>query len=465
VSKKDNPPVISPVMHGLATYIANAQMKELPDDVVEKTKHHVLDTIAAMVSGSRLLPGQRAISYIGTRGGTEESCVVASQFTTSAENAALANGMLAHADETDDSHTPTSQHPGCGIVSAALAMAERENRNGTALVRAVALGYDVSCRMNRALQAYQFRVVGHSTHSFGPSFGAAAAAGSLAALDSDQCRHLLSYAAQQTSGVCSWQRDTEHVEKAFDFGGMPARNGVTAASMVAHGFTAVDDVFAGDRNFFVAYDESARTGVKPAPEKLVHELGSTYEIMSASIKRWAVGMPIQAPLDCLTELMRSNAILPDEIERVAVRVGENDAFTVNNRAMSSICMQHICAVMLIDGRVSFASAHDEERMSDERVLALRRRIELFGEPALTEVMPERRGIVEITLSDGRALRHHTRAVRGTPGNPMTRDEIEDKCLDLVLPILGEGRSRDLCDFVWNLENVKDIRTIRTLVQP
>src|ERR1700693_5424038 len=135
VSKKDNPPVISPVMHGLATYIANAQMKELPDDVVEKTKHHVLDTIAAMVSGSRLLPGQRAISYIGTRGGTEESCVVASQFTTSVENAALANGMLAHADETDDSHTPTSQHPGCGIISAALAMAERESPGGEGFAR------------------------------------------------------------------------------------------------------------------------------------------------------------------------------------------------------------------------------------------------------------------------------------------------------------------------------------------
>lgn len=462
--KKISAPKISPVMHGFAAYIASARKKALPKPVAEKTKHHVLDTIAAMVSGSRLLPGRRAISYIGTRGGTKEACVVASRIITSVENAALANGMLAHADETDDSHTPTSQHPGCGIISAALAMAEREKRNGTALLRAVALGYDVSCRINRALQAYQFRVVGHSTHSFGPSFGAAAAAGSLAALNHDQCRHLLSYTAQQVSGVCSWQRDTEHVEKAFDFGGMPARNGVTAASMVAHGFTAVDDVFAGDRNFFIAYDESARTGKKPEPERLLYELGSTYEIMNTSIKRWSVGMPIQAPLDCLTELMRSHAIKAVDIEHMVVRVGENDAFTVNNRDMPDICMQHMCAVMVVDGRVTFESSHDEARMKDERVLALRKRVELIGDEALTRAMPERQGIVEISLKDGRKLRHHTRSVRGTPGNPMTRAEADDKCLDLMSPILGNKRSRALCDCVWELENVADMRTIRPLLR-
>lgn len=461
--KKGKSQQVSPVMRGFAQYIADARHRAPPKAVIEKTKHHVLDTIAAMVSGSRLLPGRRAISYIKTRGGTKEACVAASRITTTAENAALANGMLAHADETDDSHTPTSQHPGCGIVSAALAMAEREKRSGTVFLRAVALGYEVSCRINRSLQAYQFRVVGHSTHSFGPSFGAAAAAGSLATLNYDQCRHLLSYTAQQVSGVCCWQRDIEHVEKAFDFGGMPARNGITAALMVAHGCTGVEDVFSGDRNFFIAYDESARTGKKPDPQCLLHELGSTYEIMNTSIKRWSVGMPIQAPLDCLTELMRAHAIGVGEIEHMVVRIGENDAFTVNNRDMPDICMQHMCAVMLLDGKVTFASSHDQGRMKDPRVLALRKRMELIGDEALTRAMPERHGIVEITLKDGRTFRHHTRAVRGTPGNPMTRTEADEKCLDLITPILGKKRSRALCDYVWDLEGVSSLRTNRRLL--
>src|SRR6186713_72961 len=120
---------LSPVMAELSAYIAQSPRKALPAAVAEKTKHHVLDTIAAAVSGSRLLPGRKAISYVKGRGGRAEACVIGSRIIASVENAALANGMLAHADETDDSHAATSQHPGCAIVPAALAFAEREQRD------------------------------------------------------------------------------------------------------------------------------------------------------------------------------------------------------------------------------------------------------------------------------------------------------------------------------------------------
>jgi 2-methylcitrate dehydratase PrpD len=139
-------PQISSVMRRLSVYIASALGRPLPAAVIEKTKHHILDTMAAMVSGSRLMPGEKAIAYVKTLGGVKEAGVIGSSIVTTAINAALANGMLAHADETDDSHAPSLTHPGCGIVPAALAMAERESRNGTALLRAVALGYDIGCR-------------------------------------------------------------------------------------------------------------------------------------------------------------------------------------------------------------------------------------------------------------------------------------------------------------------------------
>src|SRR5262249_45316329 len=150
-------PQISPVMRELSAYIATAPRRPLPPTVVEKTKHHILDTIAAMVSGSCLGPGKKAIAYVKTLGGAKEACVIGSNIITAAGNAALANGMLAHADETDDSHAASLTHPGCGIVPAALAMAERERRNGAALLRAVALGYDVGCRLTQSLNAYEFR--------------------------------------------------------------------------------------------------------------------------------------------------------------------------------------------------------------------------------------------------------------------------------------------------------------------
>src|SRR5204862_4246341 len=103
---------VSPVMQRLSAYIAQAPKKRLPAAVAEKTKHHVLDTLAAMISGARLPPGKKAISFARTRGGTKEACIVAAGILTTAENAALANGMLAHADETDDSHAPSLTHPG-----------------------------------------------------------------------------------------------------------------------------------------------------------------------------------------------------------------------------------------------------------------------------------------------------------------------------------------------------------------
>lgn len=438
--------------------MACAPRKPLPDEVAEKTKHHILDTIAAMVSGSRLLPGRRAISYVKTLGGTKEACVVGSRIVTSAANAALANGMCAHADETDDSHAPSLTHPGCGIVPAALAVAEREAKRGEALLRAVALGYDICTRLTQSLNAYEFREDGHSTHSFGPMFGAAAAAGALLNLKESQVRYLLSYAAQQASGISCWMRDEEHVEKAFDFGGMPARNGVTAATMVAHGFTGVEDALSGERSFFVAY------GRDPKPEVLVQGLGEDYEIMRTNIKRWSVGSPIQAPLDSLALLLKEHALKADEVEKIIVRVAHQGANTTDNRSMPDICMQHMCAVMLIDGTVSFKSSHDEKRMRNPKVLEIRKKVELVGDDGLTKAMPSRQGIVEVTLREGRTLRHHTTAVRGTAENPMSRAEVDAKSYDLIAPVIGKARARRLCDAVWKLEGLRDVRQLRPLLQ-
>jgi len=445
-------------MRRLASYIAQAPKKRLPAAVAEKTKHHILDTIAAMVSGARLPPGKQAISYARTRGGTKEACVVATGIVTSAENAALANGMLAHADETDDSHAPSLTHPGCGIVPAALAMAEREEASGEALIRAVALGYDVGCRLTMSLDAYQFREDGHSTHSFGPMFGAAAACAAITGLNERQVRHCLSFTAQQASGISCWMRDEEHIEKAFDFGGMPARNGVAAAAMVAHGFTGVEDALSGERSFFVAY------GRKPEPEKLVAGLGEVYEVMNTNIKRWSVGSPIQAPLDALVLLLEENRFKADDVQRLSVRVSHQGANTTNNRAMPDICMQHLCAVMVLDGTVTFKASHDEKRMRDRKVLALREKVQLSGDDELTRAMPSRQGIVEIVLRNGTTLRRHVEAVRGTAENPMTRAEVDAKAYDLIVPVFGKQRARRLCDAIWSLDRISNVRRLRTLLK-
>jgi 2-methylcitrate dehydratase PrpD len=449
---------VSPLMQRLSAYVAKACHRPLPKAVVEKTKHHVVDTVAAMISGSRLTPGKQAIGYVRSLGGAKEACVIGSRIVTSAVNAALANGMLAHADETDDSHAPSLTHPGCGVVPAALAMAERGGRSGAEFLRAVALGYDVGTRLTMALDPHEFREDGHSTHSFGSLFGAAAAAAALAGLKQRQICHVLSFAAQQASGVSCWMRDRDHIEKAFDFAGMPARNGVAAATMVAHGFTGVDDVFAGERNFFVAY------GRKPVPGTLTRDLGQVFEIINTNIKRWSVGSPIQAPLDSLRGLIDEFKVQADDVAKVLVRVAHQGANTVDNRDMPDVCMQHMCAVMLLDGNVTFASSHDERRMRERRVLAVRERIELRSDDGLTAAMPSRQGIVTLQLCDGRVLERHTKAVRGSAENPMTRAEVDEKCFDLIAPLLGKSRAHRLCDTLWRLEKIRDVRALRPLLR-
>ena len=448
---------VSAVMRRLSAYIAQAPRRAPPAAVTERAKRHLLDTLAAMVSGSRLPPGRKAIEFARAQGGRPEACVIGSRIVTTAINAALANGMHGHADETDDTDYLALVHPGCSIVPAALAMAERNRAGGTALLRAMALGYDVCARVSKALGLEPFRSAGHSTHSFGGTFGSAAAAGALARVNEEQARHLLSYTAQQVSGLSCWARDTEHIEKAFDFGGMPARNGVTAAVMVSMRFTGVEDAICGHRGLFHAYPHFAR------PERLVRGLGREYEIMNTGIKRWPVGYPIQAPLDAVSNLIAKHGVTARDVERVRVTIDEQGAYTVNSRRMASINIQYLVAVMLLDGEVTFESVHDDARSRDPAVLRLKGRIELAGSRAFLRTKTAQ-AVVEIATRDGRRLRHHTKAVRGAAANPMSREEVAAKGRELLAPVIGARRAEKLIATVWNIERVPDVTRLRPLLQ-
>jgi hypothetical protein len=234
---------VGPVMAALSAYMSEARDRALPADVVEKTKHHVLDTFAAMISGAELAPGHAAIGFARGYGGAPVATVAGSDMLCGPIEAALANGVLAHADETDDSHAPSLSHPGCAVVPAALAVGELNGIDGTHFVRAVALGYDIGPRVTMCLGVPALSREAHkSSHSIAGAFGAAAAAGCAAGLDVQQMRWLIDYTAQQSSGIAAWQRDSDHIEKAFVFGGMPARSGVTAALLVRSGWTGIDDI-------------------------------------------------------------------------------------------------------------------------------------------------------------------------------------------------------------------------------
>jgi 2-methylcitrate dehydratase PrpD len=450
---------ISPVTRALSDYVAEALGRPLPEDVAEKARHHILDTLAAMVSGTHLYPGKMALTYIATLGGTKESSVIGSRISTSAVNAALAGGMLAHADETDDSHAPSRNHPGCAVVPAALAVGETAHASGEMFLRAVVLGYDIAARLNYALDADAFAAASRSTHSVGGTFGAGAAAGALLGFNAEQARHLFSYCAQQASGVACNVRDSEHVEKAFDFGGMPARNGVTAATMVAAGFTGVDDVFSGERNFFEAYAPN------PNPALLAEELGTRFEILKTNIKKWSVGSPAQSALDALTYLMETEKLTVEQVADIDVHLPTRSARTVDNAPMPDVNVQHLLAMLLVDGTLSFDSIHDHGRMEDPNILVVRQRIRLIPSEELMHARPRRQAIVEVVTNDGRRLARRTLAVRGTADNPMNRKEVEAKAGDLIAAVLGVRRANKIIRAVRDLSSLTDVGQFAHLCRP
>src|SRR5207245_1920525 len=197
-----------------------------------------------------------------------------------------------------------------------------------------------------------------------------------------------------------------HIEKAFVFGGMPARNGVTAALVVRTGWNGVDDIFSGSDNFFLAYAPKAQ------PERFVEKLGERYEIVQTDIKKWTVGSPIQGPLDAIEAIRSKRPFEADQVQRVTVRLAPPVAEVVDNRDIPDICLQHMLAVMLLDKTVSFRAAHDKARMQDASALRQREKVTLVHDDELSKLLPVRVAVVEIDLSDGTHLSERVSAVRG-----------------------------------------------------
>src|SRR5579863_4584704 len=450
---------VSQIMTALSSYTSEAGGRPLPKDVTERTKYAILDTFAAMISGSELPPGRFAIQFARAYKGEKIATIPGSDVLCGPIEAAMVNGMLAHSDETDDTHPFSQSHPGASVVPSAMAVGEQFGMDGTRFMRAVALGYDIGPRVTMTLGKLEYMTETHrSTHAISGIFGSAAAAGCAAKLNARQMRWLLSYTAQQASGLASWQRDTDHIEKAFDFAGMPARNGVTAALLVEAGGTGVDDVFSGTDNFFQAFSPINN------PAMLMDKLGERYEITRTNVKKWTVGSPIQAPLDALDNLFRKNHFDAEQVKEVRVRVATDEASIVDNREIPDICLQHMIAVMLVDKTVSFRSAHDTPRMKDPAILRERSKVQLIHDEELQRKLPNREAIVEVTLTSGERFMERVTAVRGTAENPMTREDVVAKSRDLITPVLGSAKCEKLIAKVFDLEAATNISELRPLLQ-
>ncbi len=442
----------------LARYIVAARDQALPPKVELEGKHRVLDALAAIVSGSVLPPGQAAFRFIRSQGGVAEASVLGTDFKTSAINAALANGMFAHSDETDDVDPLTKAHPSAGVVPAAMAMAEKQGSTGLELLRAVVLGYDVGLRFMVAIGNEAVRRSGRNVECPVSTMGGMAAAASLARFDEERTRWAISYGAQQVSGLWSWVNDHDHIEKAFDIGGMGARNGVTAAVLVQHGCTAVRDVLTCRHNVIKAL------GINPKPEEMVAGLGRRFFVTETGIKTFTVGYPNHSPLDALLTLRKQYGLRPDNVERIVVNLPEDAPGIVGNSPMPDVNCQHLIATALVDGGVSFEKAHSRAHMDEPQIRAIMQRVQVVGDPKLNDPAAPRSGRVEVTMKDGKTVSHFTRFPPGAKENPLDTERMNVKARDLMTPVLGKSKTEAVIEQVNRLEKVASVRDlVRSLV--
>lgn len=439
------PGVISSSTENLASFLAGCVGCGVPDAVIEKAKHHIVDTFAAMISGAKLDVGVRALAAASAFEGRPEASVVGHRDGLPAYAAAMINAMLAHADETDDSHEMAKFHPGCSIVPTAWAIAQRDGRSGLDIIRSVAAGYDIGARVLEAIGPMAMHHSGHSTHACGSLFGAGAAASVLMGFDEVHARRLMSYLVHELSGLVCWLEDRDHVQKAYIFGGMSAKNAIMAAVLARCGWTVVDDAMVGANRLFEVYGRSTGRGLD-APFALGEE------ILRSNIKKWCVGSPIQAALDSLEALSLEAPVDTHAIERVTIELPSFEAPVVDNRDMPNINLQHLAAVFLIEGELSFEAAHDLARFRNPGIKALRDKIALVASEAL-QAEGGRQAIVTLRDTSGGVRQHWTRHVRGTWGNPMPKSEVDAKARDLIGPVLGSERTSRLLSSLWRLEKI------------
>jgi 2-methylcitrate dehydratase PrpD len=437
----------------VAEHAATAMSRSLPEAVREKGRLHLLDTLAAIVSGAGLEAGIAGQRYAQGLKGPQIAAILGTAMRAPLAEAVLANGMAAHADESDDSHEDSQTHPGCGVVPAAISVADELGSSGEALLRSVVLGYEMTIRFARAFgSGMTFKSSSMSSHAYGPLFGAGYAAGALMGFKQADFAALLNYLAQEASGLTTWRLDKAHTLKSYVFAGMPAMNGAKAAALVRAGFTGGGDALdMSDRNMLDAICPS------PRPDALTDGLGSVFTILETDIKKYPIGYPIAAPVAALEQIIAEHAPNPADVTAIRTYYNEDWYKVVGDKTlMPDVNMRYCLSITMLDGRLTFDASHDAARMSHADVVAMGRKIAFLGPtPGLERFATE----VEVDAG-GRTYRaFQDRNVLGRYENPMTRAQVEEKALELMVTVLPVSQAREVIAMTGDIDNLRDAREL------
>lgn len=441
----------------VAQFLVSWPTDEIPDEIMHYGKRCLVNYFGVALLASRDASLDILLEHFREEGGNPRATIIGRGGMTTLANAALANGYLGHLEDYDDTHIPLDYrdniHPSSPIFPAPMAAAESLGANGREVLAAGVLGIEIALRLGLVIggaprdgtQAW------HITSTCGV-IGAAAAAGRLVGLTSEQMTYALGIAATQASGL---GEVFGSMCKPFH-AGRAAQGGLVAAQLAKRGFTSSNKTLEGPRGFIAAMADGYDLGL------LVDRLGQVWAIPRVGLKPYACGAGNHGLIDAMITLRQKDGATVDNVERIVARV-RNPAYNLMRQRHPTTDLEtkfsyfHTMAASFIDG-AAYPAQFTQAKAVDPVIASLRDRIDVEADPSLSG----RNAVVTLQLKDGRSYTERVDHPNGTPERPMSDEDISTKFRALSDGVLPLDQSEELMALLWDVEHVADFRNVMRL---
>jgi len=444
----------------LAEFVSHTSYSQLPEEVVQKTKGIILDTLGCGIAGYTLANQEFhwIFDLVKEMGGTPESMVFIEGLKTSAPQAALVNGTLIHTIDFDDTHVGSISHLGAPAISSALAMGEKVGASGPALITAVVLAYEVASRIGKAVMLSHYKYW-HPTGTLG-TIAAAVGASKILDLRADQMEQAISLGADGASGM----------RYCIDFGdfskslhpGLAAWNGIMAAQIIARGAVGPRGLLEYKSGFCEAYSD------EPNMKSLTENLGTFYEIMTDSLKAFPTILISHTPIQAILQIMADKKLRLEDLETIHVRLtptapGQGMNYSPENPLAAKLSIPYCVTRAAADGYIAMDQFR-EDKIADPRIREFMKIVTVEPAPQFLEKYPGTLAAhVEIQTKDGRRLKEESIYPKGHPRNPMTDEEIKEKFRRLAICTLDRVQTEQIIEKVYGLEYSKQTEELIELL--
>lgn len=442
----------------LSEFVVSASLKKFPDEVVNRARVILLDTIGSLLAASspRYSAGSRLLNYVRGQGGTPESLLIGTTERVGCVNAALYNGTLGYYCDIDAHHPGAILHAPAMVVPAALAVGEREGSSGAELLTAIILGVDIACRVSNAIGPTTLYARGQHPTCVAGGFGTAAAAGYLLHLDSHAMCRAWGLAGTQASGLLAWETDPTENSRPFN-PGIGARNGTLSAVLASYEFGGPLDIFEGKFNILDAL------GDPPNVRELTENLGERFLIDELAIKRYACCAFLHPGLDGLDEILVEHNLQADDIDAIRLRFPRSGVALIDNNPLRSHCGQYILPIYALERKIIVDDILIDRR-GEPAIAALSEKVQVLGDDELDTQFPERYTTIIEVDSGGSTFTRCVPFAKGCPENPLTTAELEAKFRWLAGTVTDKKREQKIIDSTRSIVSSPSVDELVSLLQ-